>query len=95
MESTFLSIPDNFPVLDKTGNGPYNMFLLHSMAFGVILEDLSEDFSQNGYKYNGNFPDFLQFQVIGESRALRSGVWFRANNLMIMMTQHNFCLLFD
>ena len=33
--------------------------------------------------------------VLGESGALRSGVWFRANNLMIMMTQHNFCLLFD
>ena len=32
---------------------------------------------------------------VGESGALRSGVWFRANNLMIMMTQHNFCLLFD
>ena len=29
---------------------------------------------------------------IGESGALRSGVWFRANNLMIMMTQQNFCL---
>ena len=33
--------------------------------------------------------------IVGESGALRSGVWFRANNLMIMMTQHNFCLLFD
>ena len=32
---------------------------------------------------------------IEESGALRSGVWFRANNLMIMMTQHNFCLLFN
>ena len=37
-------------------------------------------------------PDFYG---IGESGALRSGVWFRANNPMIMMTQHNFCLLFD
>ena len=37
----------------------------------------------------------LAFSAIGESGALRSGVWFRANNLMIMMTQHNFCLLFD
>ena len=29
--------------LDKTGNGPYSMlklFLPHSIAFGVILEDL-------------------------------------------------------
>ena len=34
-------------------------------------------------------------ESVGESGALRSGVWFRANNLMIMMTQHNFCLLFD
>ena len=37
----------------------------------------------------------LSLYGIGESGALRSGVWFRANNLMIMMTQHNFCLLFD
>ena len=36
-----------------------------------------------------------QLLTLGESGALRSGVWFRANNLMIMMTQHNFCLLFD
>ena len=35
------------------------------------------------------------YTPVGESGALRSGVWFRANNLMIMMTQHNFCLLFD
>ena len=38
-------------------------------------------------------PNFVK--LLGESGALRSGVWFRASNLMIMMTQHNFCLLFD
>ena len=39
--------------------------------------------------------DVVVTGFVGESGALRSGVWFRANNLMIMMTQHNFCLLFD
>ena len=65
MESTFLNIPDNFPVLDKTGNGPYNMFLLHSMAFGVILEDLSP-FLRILVKMATMviFLIFLQFQVI-------------------------------
>ena len=56
----------NFPqkTLDTARNGPYSMwklFLLYSIAFGVIsefrrFETVLKDFSKNGK--NGHFPEF-------------------------------------
>ena len=64
------------------------------------MHNASKYIALTRYRYNytnreRNRQQSVMTNHLGESGALRSGVWFRANNLMIMMTQHNFCLLFD